>query len=169
MLSAAVGADKALRHHVVRFHLKPGVGALFGENIGNGVYGLVRADGLLAVGAVKYRYRQAPLTLTGDAPVRALSYHGHYTVIAPLGIPFYIAAPTNTIDFLTANGKNINIEERSGAEIKSLWYKSPMVPPQAQTFNPAFDVTPAKYITAIITEAGVFQPYNLEEIQNSQK
>ena len=84
-------------------------------------------------------------------------------------IPFYIAAPTNTIDFQTADGQSIKIEERSGEEIKSLWYKSPMVPPQAQTFNPAFDVTPAKYITAIITEGGVFQPHNLEGIQDSQK
>lgn len=84
-------------------------------------------------------------------------------------IPFYVAAPTNTIDFATPSGKDIKIEERDGEEIKSLWYEKPMVPPQAKTYNPAFDVTPARYITAIITEAGVFQPHNLEKIENCRR
>ncbi|MGI5825089.1 MAG: S-methyl-5-thioribose-1-phosphate isomerase [Bacillota bacterium] len=80
-------------------------------------------------------------------------------------IPFYIAAPTNTIDFQTPNGDSIIIEERSPLEVKELWYRRPLIPEKAEIYNPAFDVTPARYITAFITEKGVFQPEALMQIQ----
>ncbi len=79
------------------------------------------------------------------------------------GIPFYIAAPTSTIDVKTKTGKDIPIEERpedevlyvSGVDDKGRKTRVRIAPKQAKAKNPAFDVTPAKYITGIITEKGI--------------
>jgi methylthioribose-1-phosphate isomerase len=75
------------------------------------------------------------------------------------GIPFYVAAPFNTIDPATASGDLIPIEQRSAREVTHV--KGVQVTPHGVGIeNPAFDVTPAKYITAIITERGVLRaPY----------
>ena len=74
------------------------------------------------------------------------------------GIPFYMFAPTSTIDLDTASGEEIVIEERDGDEIRSLWYKRPMAPEGIKTYNPAFDVTDHEYITAVVTEKGIVRP-----------
>ncbi len=74
------------------------------------------------------------------------------------GIPFYMFVPTSTIDLGTATGDDIPIEERKGEEIYRLWYEKDMAPAGVKTFNPAFDVTPAKYITAVVTEKGIAYP-----------
>ena len=74
------------------------------------------------------------------------------------GIPFYIHAPISTIDLTCETGADIKIEERPGEEISSLWYKRPMAPQGVKIFNPAFDVTDADLITAIVTEKGVLRP-----------
>ncbi|MDD6043636.1 MAG: S-methyl-5-thioribose-1-phosphate isomerase, partial [Eubacteriaceae bacterium] len=63
------------------------------------------------------------------------------------GIPFYMFVPTSTIDLNTPTGDDINIELRKGEEIYKMWYREPMAPEGIKTYNPAFDVTPAKYIT----------------------
>lgn len=73
------------------------------------------------------------------------------------GIPFYALGPTGTVDLSCESGKDIPIEERPGEEITSLWYRQPMAPQGVKTYNPAFDVTPAPLISAIITEKGVAQ------------
>lgn len=73
------------------------------------------------------------------------------------GIPFYIAAPFSTIDPLTPDGDAIPIEERSGAEVAFLGGVR-IMPPGVNACNFAFDVTPAAYITGIITEKGVLYP-----------
>ena len=83
------------------------------------------------------------------------------------GIPFYMFVPTSTIDLNTKTGDDIHIELRNGEEIYKLWYAKDMAPEGIKTYNPAFDVTPAKYITAVITEKGiVYPPYdeNLKKI-----
>lgn len=86
------------------------------------------------------------------------------------GIPFYIAAPTSTIDFNTATGKDIIIEERPGDEIKKAWYSEPMALDEVKTFNPSFDVTDASLITAIITEYGVlYPPYEVSLAELKEK
>jgi methylthioribose-1-phosphate isomerase len=72
------------------------------------------------------------------------------------GIPFYVAAPFNTIDLATATGAGIPIEQRSAREVTHSNGKQ-MTPDGVGIENPAFDVTPAKYITAIITERGVLK------------
>ena len=78
------------------------------------------------------------------------------------GIPFYMFVPTSTIDLDTKTGQDIPIELRNGGEIRSLWYEKPMAPENVEFYNPAFDVTDAKYITAVVTEKGVvYPPYDV--------
>lgn len=71
------------------------------------------------------------------------------------GIPFYVAAPTSTIDRSLANGGGIVIEERAASEV----LREPIQ--GVDVWNPAFDVTPARYITRIVTEDGAFEPGGL--------
>ncbi|MBI9062125.1 MAG: S-methyl-5-thioribose-1-phosphate isomerase [Marinilabiliaceae bacterium] len=85
------------------------------------------------------------------------------------GIPFYIAAPFSTIDFDSPSGNVFNIEERSDDEL--LYHEGPdeegvirkirMASPDSEGLNPAFDVTPAKYIAGIITERGIIKTEDL--------
>lgn len=82
------------------------------------------------------------------------------------GVPFFVAAPRSTIDLRTSKGDNIVIEERSSKEITYIG-KKPLAPKDARAFYPAFDVTPHRYISGIITEMGiVVKPFskNLKEI-----
>jgi methylthioribose-1-phosphate isomerase len=72
------------------------------------------------------------------------------------GIPFYVAAPFNTIDPATASGKDIPIEQRAAREVTHV-NDVQVTPDGVRIENPAFDVTPAKYISAIITERGVLR------------
>ena len=75
------------------------------------------------------------------------------------GIPFYVAAPFSTIDLATPEGSGIPIEQRNAKEVTHIAGRQ-MVPDGVQVENPAFDVTPAKYVTAIVTERGVARaPY----------
>lgn len=73
------------------------------------------------------------------------------------GVPFYVVGPTTTIDLETPTGDEIVIEERDSHEITHINGQS-IAPRGAQVYNPAFDVTPAQYISAIITERGVCRP-----------
>ena len=78
------------------------------------------------------------------------------------GIPFYMFVPTSTIDLETAAGDDIVIEQRNGDEVYKMWYEKPMAPEGIKTYNPAFDVTDHKYITAVVTEKGVvYPPYDV--------
>jgi len=73
------------------------------------------------------------------------------------GVPFYVAAPTSTVDLATASGQEIPIEERSPQEVTTLAGVQ-VAPEGIEAVNPAFDVTPAEYVTAIITYRGVAWP-----------
>ena len=88
------------------------------------------------------------------------------------GIPFYVCAPTSSIDLNTPSGAQIEIEQRDPQEIYKKWFTQPMAPEQGVKFyNPAFDVTSAQYITAIITEYGIVRtPYTegLREIMSKK-
>jgi methylthioribose-1-phosphate isomerase len=87
---------------------------------------------------------------------------GTYTVAVLAkehGIPFYVAAPISTVDLETPDGSQIPIEQRNPREVTHIAGKQ-MVPDGVQIENPAFDVTPAKYVNAIITERGIARaPY----------
>jgi len=73
------------------------------------------------------------------------------------GVPFYVAAPTSTLDPSTKSGENIHIEQRGSTEVTSP-FGTPTAPTGVTVYNPAFDVTPAALITAIVTDQGVFRP-----------
>lgn len=81
------------------------------------------------------------------------------------GIPFYMFVPTSTIDLNTKTGKDIHIELRNGEEIYKMWYKKEMAPEGVKTYNPSFDVTDAKYITAVVTEKGIVYPPYQENLK----
>ena len=73
-------------------------------------------------------------------------------------IPFYVAAPYSTIDLKTASGDDIPIEQRRPDEVTAIHGSHRIAPEGVDVFNPAFDITPARLITGIITERGVFPP-----------
>lgn len=73
-------------------------------------------------------------------------------------IPFYVAAPSSTIDLNTKSGADIPIEQRNPSEVTTIHGSHPVAPKDVAVYNPAFDVTPAELITGIITERGVFKP-----------
>lgn len=77
------------------------------------------------------------------------------------GIPFYVCAPLSTIDLKCSSGENIEIELRPAEEVISKWYVKPMAPEEVKVYNPCFDTTDNKLISAIITEKGIaYPPYN---------
>ncbi len=78
-------------------------------------------------------------------------------------IPFYVCMPFSTFDKNIRSGDDIVIEMRNGDEIGDMWYEKTMIPQDAKTLNPAFDVTDHSLITAFITEKGVITP---DEIKN---
>jgi len=73
------------------------------------------------------------------------------------GVPFYVAAPISTLDLTLTSGEQIPIEERPAAEVTHV-FGTPVAPEGIGVENPAFDMTPARYVTAIITEKGVAYP-----------
>jgi methylthioribose-1-phosphate isomerase len=84
------------------------------------------------------------------------------------GVPFYIAAPTPTIDISSETGDDIEIEQRDGSEV-SEGFGVRTVPKGVKVLNPAFDVTPAENITAFATEKGIFAPERLKELIGSKR
>jgi methylthioribose-1-phosphate isomerase len=86
------------------------------------------------------------------------------------GIPFYVAAPVSTLDLTLRSGDAIPIEQRAASEVTHV-FGVPIAPPGTQVENPAFDVTPNRYITAIVTERGVARaPYeqSLRELTGAE-
>lgn len=79
-------------------------------------------------------------------------------------IPFYVAAPLSTIDLSIRSGEMIPVEERKPQEISHLGNKE-IGPPGVRAINPAFDITPSRYVSAIITEKGVIKPPFRAEIK----
>ncbi|MCS7254208.1 MAG: S-methyl-5-thioribose-1-phosphate isomerase [Armatimonadota bacterium] len=81
------------------------------------------------------------------------------------GIPFYVAAPTSTIDLSCHSGDEIPIEQRDGEEVRTI-LGARIVPADVPAFNPAFDVTPHELVEAIITERGIIKPPFEEGLKN---
>jgi methylthioribose-1-phosphate isomerase len=81
-------------------------------------------------------------------------------------IPFYVAAPLSTIDLRTADGAHIPIEERNPREVTHVG-SSQVAPDGAKIWNPAFDVTPHRFITGIITEQGIFRAPYTESLKSA--
>jgi len=96
------------------------------------------------------------ITANGDTANKIGTY-SLAVLAAAHGVPFYVAAPSSTFDLALETGADIPIEERAAAEVLAP-LGVPAAPAGAKAFNPAFDVTPARLIRAIITEHGVIEP-----------
>ena len=103
------------------------------------------------------------ITANGDAANKIGTYSVALLAKAH-GIPFYVAAPTSTFDLSLATGAQIPIEQRASNEITHGFGKQ-TAPEGVNVYNPAFDVTPAELIAAIITEKGLIQPVTVENVR----
>ncbi len=118
----------------------------------DGAAGVVMARGLVQaaiVGADRIACNGDVANKVGTYPLALLAKEHN--------VPFYVAAPTSTIDLACPSGSQIPIEERSAEEVKRVM-GIPTAPKGLDAFNPAFDVTPAHLVTAIITEKGIARP-----------
>jgi len=106
---------------------------------------------LVVVGADRIAANGDVANKVGTYPVAVLAKEN--------GVPFYVAAPVSTVDLACPDGDRIPIEERDESEITEL-FGARIAPAGVRVLNPAFDVTPARYVTAIVTERGVVRaPY----------
>jgi methylthioribose-1-phosphate isomerase len=102
------------------------------------------------------------IAANGDVANKIGTY-GVALLAAAHGIPFYVAAPTSTFDLAIASGDEIPIEQRDPREITHGFGRQ-TAPEGIQVYNPAFDVTPARLVKALICERGVIQPVTKEQI-----
>jgi methylthioribose-1-phosphate isomerase len=128
------------------------------DNMAAAIMARERVD-LVVVGADR-------IAANGDAANKigtyglAIAAHAH-------GIPFYVAAPWSTIDLATPTGAEIPIEERNAKEVTHM-AGTQVTPAGALVRNPSFDVTPHRYITAIVTERGILRPPYLEALAGAR-
>lgn len=80
------------------------------------------------------------------------------------GIPFYVVAPLTSFDLTLEEGGNIPIEERNASEVRTVLNKVQITPRKVKVYNPAFDITPHRYIRAIVTDKGIINPPFRENI-----
>ncbi|MEA3500418.1 MAG: S-methyl-5-thioribose-1-phosphate isomerase [Candidatus Marinimicrobia bacterium] len=99
------------------------------------------------------------ISVNGDVANKIGTYE-KAVVAKENNIPFYVAAPSSTIDMKCKTGNEIIIEERESREVREVFGKQ-VANGKSKILNPAFDVTPAKYINGIITENGIFKPSEL--------
>ncbi len=85
---------------------------------------------------------------------KKIGTYGVATAAHAHGIPFYVAAPTSTFDLAIADGEKIPIEQRDPGEVTSLQGRS-TAPEGCKALNPAFDITPHRFVTAVITESAI--------------
>jgi len=108
---------------------------------------LVGADRIAANGDVANKI--------GTYPIAILAKEHH--------VPFYIVAPTSSIDLSVRSGREIPIEQRDPREVEFIG-RTRVVPKGVKVLNPAFDITPARLVTAIVTERGVVKPSELKSL-----
>ena len=124
----------------------------------NGLKAFVIPDGAAAAAIREKKIKAAiagadRIARNGDAANKI----GTFTVALAcraMGVPFYIAAPSSTVDLACPNGRAIPIDERDGNEVSDRF----------PAWNPAFDVTPARYVTAFITERGILKPGEIRRL-----
>ena len=115
------------------------------------------AAGLIARGEVQAVVVGADrIAANGDAANKVGTY-GLALAAQAHRVPFYVVAPASTVDLAAAGGVAIPVEQRDAGEVLGFGYAR-VAPEGCEALNPAFDVTPARYITAIITECGVIEP-----------
>jgi methylthioribose-1-phosphate isomerase len=122
-------------------------------------------------GAALMRQRRVDIVLVGADRVAAngdvcnkIGTYAKALAAADNGVPFYAAVPSPTIDWTLADGDGIPIEERDAGEVLSIGDGQAIAPAGTPVANPAFDVTPARLLTGLITEAGVCRPDRLRDL-----
>jgi len=118
------------------------------------------AASVMAAGRVEACIVGADRIAANGDTANKIGTYGVALIAAAHNIPFYVAAPSSTFDLSIPEGAHIPIEERGREEVAFWQGTKKTVPDKARVFNPSFDVTPSKLITAIITERGaIFPPY----------
>jgi methylthioribose-1-phosphate isomerase len=117
----------------------------------------VAAASIMARGEVDLVVTGADRIAANGDTANKIGTYGVAVLARHHGVPFYVAAPSSTIDPTLPSGAAIPIEERDGDEVRRVGAQQ-TAPRRSPVFNPAFDVTPAALITAIITERGIFRP-----------
>jgi methylthioribose-1-phosphate isomerase len=107
------------------------------------------------------------IAANGDVANKIGTY-SHAVLARENKVPFYVAAPTSTIDVSIPGGEDIPIEERDPMEVRTVMGKT-ISPPDVKVLNPAFDVTPNRYVSAIITERGIIRPPYRRGIERALK
>lgn len=115
------------------------------------------AGGLLAAGRVEAVVVGADRVAANGDTANKVGTYPLALAADQAGVPFYVAAPLSTFDPALADGRRIAIEERAAEEVTG-WRELVTAPPGVGVWNPAFDITPARLITAFITDAGVLHP-----------
>jgi methylthioribose-1-phosphate isomerase len=115
------------------------------------------AAGLIARGEVDAVVVGADRIAANGDVVNKVGTYAHALAAHAAGIPFVVAAPESTLDAATPTGADVTIEERSPDEVRRI-RETPITLPDVPVRNPAFDVTPADLVTAIVTERGVREP-----------
>ena len=113
------------------------------------------AASLMRTGAINTVLVGADRIAANGDTANKIGTSGLAVIAKHYGVPFYVCAPTSTIDNASLTGKDIKIEHRAGTEVTDMWYAKPMAPKGISVYNPAFDITDSSLITAIITENGV--------------
>lgn len=116
---------------------------------------------LMRLGKVQIAFVGADRIAANGDTANKIGTYGVAVLAKEHGIPFYVVAPSSTVDLEIESGEEIEIEERHHEEVTHIGGVR-IAPEGIGVFNPAFDVTPSKYITGIITEAGiVYPPFNV--------
>jgi methylthioribose-1-phosphate isomerase len=115
------------------------------------------AAGLLASGAVDVVLTGADRIAADGSVANKVGTYGLAVLAQQHGVPFVVVAPMSTIDFTTPDSSGIVVEHRAAEEVTTLGGQA-IAPPGSAAYNPAFDVTPGRLITALVTERGVVQP-----------
>ena len=117
------------------------------------------AASLMAAGEVDLVITGADRIAADGSVANKVGTYGLAVLARHHGVPFVVAAPVSTIDFTAAGPDEITVEQRPGTELTS-FAGTPVAPPGSAAHNPAFDVTAAALVTALVTEHGVAQPVN---------
>jgi methylthioribose-1-phosphate isomerase len=125
------------------------------------------ADGMIAsrlrLGDVRAIFVGADRIAANGDVANKIGTYGLALAAKAHGVPFYVAAPSSTIDPATPNGSAIPIEEREPGEVTG-WRGHRSAPAGVGVWNPAFDMTPADLVTAIVTDRGIVKPKDVTRI-----
>jgi methylthioribose-1-phosphate isomerase len=123
------------------------------------------AAGLIAAGEVDAVIVGCDRVAANGDVANKVGTYAHALAAAAAGIPFVVAGPCSTIDPACPDGHAIEIEQRDGAEVRAVG-DARFAPPGTPVRNPAFDVTPASLITALVTERGTVRPVTTETVRS---